>query len=238
MEGFYLLKPDMLRDKETIKYYLEYVNSNKYISMQNFYVIDDWITLSKILYEPDSNNLLINELKKIRKQLLATIKGYDIFHKPIIPSIPHDKIPEFHIKNTFNKYYDSYPYFAYYAISDKRKLQEKYFFYQIECGLQEKVVNRGKDVETYIARLDEEWKELKIISEELNTSMASYYSTMSKIIDLIWEAGSLAMPARGSAAGFLTCYLLEVTQIDPVPLGDYFPSWRHLNHQRGVELPD
>ena len=68
--------------------------------------------------------------------------------------------------------------------------------------------------------------------------MASYYSTMSQIIELIWQAGSLAMPARGSGAGFLTCYLLEVTQIDPVPLGDYMPSWRHLNHQRGVELPD
>lgn len=23
-----------------------------------------------------------------------------------------------------------------------------------------------------------------------------------------------------------------------MPLGDYMPSWRHLNHQRGVELPD
>lgn len=208
--------------------------------------VDDFYATAYLMDEEELRNYLhheftdeqINQMFKWSCELGERIKEYNIFHKPIIPSIPHDKIPEFHIKNTFNKYYDFYPYFAYYAISDKRNLQEKYFFYQIECGLQEKVVNRGKDVEKYIARLDEEWKELKIISDELNTSMASYYSTMSKIIDLIWEAGSLAMPARGSSAGFLTCYLLEVTQIDPVPLGDYFPSWRHLNHERGVELPD
>ena len=102
----------------------------------------------------------------------------------------------------------------------------------------DKVLNRGKEVEPYIQRLNEEWKELKIISDQLHTSMPSYYSTMTEIIELIWDAGSLSMPARGSAAGFETCYLLSITQIDPLPLGDYMPSWRHLNHMRGVELPD
>ena len=68
--------------------------------------------------------------------------------------------------------------------------------------------------------------------------MAVYYSTMSKNVELIWEAGSLSMPSRGSAMGYLTCYLLSVTQINPVPLGSEAPFWRHLSHERGVELPD
>ena len=110
--------------------------------------------------------------------------------------------------------------------------------YQVEQGLINKVVGKDKDIEKYIARCNEEWEELRIISEQLNTTMPSYYSTMSHVIDLIWECNSLVMPARGSAAGFATCYLLDITQIDPVPLGDYMPSWRHLNHQRGVELAD
>lgn len=166
------------------------------------------------------------------------IKEYNLFHDPIIPQIPVEHIPKnFKIKNTFKEYYEKYPTFGYYA-SSERILHEKYFFYQIEQGLIDKVLNQGEDIDKYIARLEEEWIELKIISEQLNTSMASYYSTMSQIIELIWEAGSLAMPARGSAAGFLTCYLLEITQINPVPLGEYFPSWRHLNHQRKAELPD
>lgn len=188
----------------------------------------------------DFNDKQINQMLEWSCELGQRIKGYELFHKPIIPQIPRWKLPSFTIKHTFNRFYNRYPYFGFYASSERLE-HEQYFFSQIENALENKIVaNKSKNnlLEKYIARLDEEWKELRIISEQLNTSMASYYSTMSKIIDLIWEAGSLAMPARGSAAGFLTCYLLEVTQIDPVPLGDYFPSWRHLNHERGVELPD
>lgn len=164
------------------------------------------------------------------------IREYDIRHDPIIPQVPLDKIPNFEIKHLFKDYYDAYENFGWY--SNRDEIHERLFFSQIEDGLQNKIVKQGKPLEKYIARLNEEWTELRIISEQLSTSMPSYYSTMSFIIDLIWDVGSLAMPARGSGAGFLTCYLLDITQIDPVPLGDYFPSWRHLNHLRGVELPD
>lgn len=166
------------------------------------------------------------------------VKEYNIFHDPIVPQVPKDKIPEsYQISHRYKEYYGKYSSFAHYSQVEDNPW-EKYFFYQIEQALYSKVERKGLDIEKYIARLDEEWKELIIISEQLNTSMASYYQTMSYIIDLVWEAGSLSMPARGSAAGFLTCFLLEVTQIDPVPLGSYFPSWRHLNHERGIELPD
>ncbi len=184
----------------------------------------------------DFNDAQIIQMFEWSLEVSKRIKGYNIKHNPIIPQLPTNKIPDFSIGHIFSAYYGKYPNFGWY--SNRPDIHEQYFFSQIERGLQEKIVNKNKPLEQYIARLDEEWKELKIISEQLDTSMASYYSTMSQIIELIWQAGSLAMPARGSGAGFLTCYLLEVTQIDPVPLGDYMPSWRHLNHQRGVELPD
>ena len=184
----------------------------------------------------DFNDAQIIQMFEWSLEVSKRIKGYNIKHNPIIPQLPTNKIPDFSIGHIFSAYYSKYPNFGWY--SNRPDIHEQYFFSQIERGLQEKIVNKNKPLEQYIARLDEEWKELKIISEQLDTSMASYYSTMSQIIELIWQAGSLAMPARGSGAGFLTCYLLEVTQIDPVPLGDYMPSWRHLNHQRGVELPD
>lgn len=183
----------------------------------------------------------IDQMFEWSRKLGERIGEYNIRHDPIIPQVPLEKLedfnPENQIKHCFKRWYENYPNFAFYSRND-RPFHERYFFYQIEQGLENKIYNKGKNIEQYIARLDEEWKELKIISEQLNTSMPSYYSTMSFIIDLIWDVGSLAMPARGSGAGFLTCYLLDITQIDPVPLGDYFPSWRHLNHLRGVELPD
>ena len=178
----------------------------------------------------------IDQMFKWSRELGERIGEYKIRHDPIIPQVPLDKIPDFEIKHLFKDYYGTYKNFGWY--SNRDEIHERLFFSQIEQGIQNKIVKRGKPLEKYIARLNEEWTELKIISEQLTTSMPSYYSTMSFIIDLIWDVGSLAMPARGSGAGFLTCYLLDITQIDPVPLGDYFPSWRHLNHLRGVELPD
>lgn len=158
---------------------------------------------------------------------------------PIIPQIPKEKIPDsFTIQHWFKEYYKNYPDFAYYALNKNNNKWEEYFFYQVEQGLKSKIVDKGKDLQLYIARLNEEFEQFRLISEQLNTSIPSYFSSMSKIIDLIWESNSLAMPARGSSAASLTNYLLEVTQIDPVPLGNYFPFWRFLSVERGTELPD
>lgn len=179
---------------------------------------------------------IVDKIIKWSAEIGDRVQGYNLKHKPIIPQIPEEKIPPFKIKHTFKDWYEKYPYFGYY--SNRPEIHEQYFFYQAECGLQEKVVDRGLDLETYIDRLNTEWRELKIISDDLDSPMAVYYSTMSKNIELIWEAGSLSMPSRGSAMGYLTCYLLSVTQINPVPLGSEAPFWRHLSHERGVELPD
>lgn len=183
------------------------------------------------------NDEQIDQMFAWSNEIRDRIKEYDLFHKPIIPQIPENKLPEFKTQHWFSNWYESYPNFAYYS-SDDRSEHEQYFFYQVECGLIDKVMNKGKDIEQYIKRLDEEFEQFRLISEQLETSIPCYFSSMSKIIDLIWEAGSLAMPARGSAAASLTNYLLEVTQIDPVPLGEYFPFWRFMNVERGVELPD
>ena len=80
MRGFYLLKPDMFTSQEALAYYMDYVKNNDNIKSTEFYEIPDWITLSKILYEPN-NNIPLEELKKIRMQMLVSIKGYDLFYK-------------------------------------------------------------------------------------------------------------------------------------------------------------
>lgn len=180
----------------------------------------------------------IDQMFEWSNEITSRIKGYDLFHKPIIPQIPVEKLPAFTIQHWYYKWYDKYPNFAYYSQPDRPK-HEQYFFHQIELGLRDKVENKDKDIETYVKRLDEEFEQFRLIGEQLDTSIPCYFSSMSKIIDLIWEAGSLAMPARGSSGACLTNYLLEVTQIDPVEVGeDYLPFWRFMNVERGVELPD
>ena len=170
----------------------------------------------------------IDQMFEWSNEIIGRIQGYDLFHKPIIPQIPVEKLPAFTIQHWYHKWYDKYPNFAYYS-QPERPQHEQYFFHQIELGLRDKVENKGKDIEAYIKRLDEEFEQFRLIGEQLDTSIPCYFSSMSKIIDLIWEAGSLAMPARGSSGACLTNYLLEVTQIDPVEVGeDYLPFWRFL----------
>ena len=179
----------------------------------------------------------ITQMFEWSNEITDRIEGYDLFHNPIIPQIPKEKIPAFTIQHWYCKWYDKYPNFAYYS-QPERIDHEQYFFHQIELGLRDKIEGQNKDIETYIKRLDEEFEQFRLIGDQLGTSFPCYFSSMSKIIDLIWEAGSLAMPGRGSSAASLTNYLLEVTQIDPVPLGNYMPFWRFQNIERGAELPD
>jgi hypothetical protein len=76
---FYLLKPDILNDKEALDYYYKYLESQNY-KIYDEYIINNWIELSKALYEPDSITD-IEMLKKLRKQMITTIKGYQLFYE-------------------------------------------------------------------------------------------------------------------------------------------------------------
>ena len=183
-------------------------------------------------FDEDTCNQLLENTKLIGDR----VEGYTLNKLPEIPRIPLDKIPPFTITNRFEPYYSKYPQFAHYSYT--KDYHEQYFFFQVEEALQKWVVDKGKDLDVYINRLDIEFNELKLVSDALESSMPCYYSTMSKIIDIVWESDSLCMAGRGSSCVFLLCYLLEITQIDPVPLGDYMPYWRHVSFERGIEIAD
>lgn len=77
----------------------------------------------------------------------------------------------------------------------------------------------------YLSRINDEAKELLEISKNLGITMSQYYNTMQKIIEVVWDEGnSIVGPARGSATGFLSCYLLDITQVDPIETN--LPYWR------------
>lgn len=179
----------------------------------------------------------IDKIFSNSNEIADRVNTYELEHMPIIPEIPEEKVPNFTIEHRYKQYYKKYEFFNHYACAKDK--QDQYFFYRIEQGLKKFIENNPvKNMETYIDRLNKEMKELKGLSEIFNSHMAAYYTTVSKIVEIIWESNSFCMPSRGSAFGYLTCYLLEITQIDPVPLGDYAPYWRHLSTERGIEIPD
>lgn len=167
------------------------------------------------------------------------VKEYDIFHNPIIPQIPIEKIPCFkHKSNFFNINLNDYPSLKFY--SQTQDYHEQYFYYQLKVGFKKHILNtdKAKDKLLYIQRIETELTELKKMSEALDTSMVCYYSTMSAMIDIMWNCDSIVGPGRGSSAAFVITYLLDITAIDPLPLGEYMPHWRHMSFERGAEIAD
>ena len=87
----------------------------------------------------------------------------------------------------------------------------------------------------YISRIETEADVLRFISGKLEDSLFAYFNTFKHYIDLFWDCGSIVGPGRGSATGFLSNYLLGITQLDPIRWN--LPYWRFLNKER-AELPD
>lgn len=157
---------------------------------------------------------------------------YDLQHDPIVPKFT---LPEFKLIGLFEQYYNDYSYIEKFAHS--HHIQDRFLLYQIEVGIQNKFIDKKIPYNAIeISRINTELEELWEISEILGIKMSSYYNTMRKIIDIMWEDGdSIVGPARGSVTGFFIAYLIDITQVNPIPWN--LPHWRHLNKYK-PELAD
>ena len=158
------------------------------------------------------------------RTILNKVEFYDLYQTQAIPTI--NLVPE-QINENEIKHYEFL-----YKMYQSSYEQDKYWIGRcVNQLIKKKLFNQE-----YLKRLDQEAKELWGISETLGLRMTSYYNTMAKIIEIVWDKGdSLVGVARGSATGFLSCYLLEITQLDPIKWN--LPHWRHLTATR-PELPD
>lgn len=83
MEVFNILKPDMIRNKEAMNFYFDYMLNRFGIDITKMYYIQDWILISKKIYELDvcDSKLLSQDIIEKRKKLLITILGYYLYYK-------------------------------------------------------------------------------------------------------------------------------------------------------------
>ena len=98
------------------------------------------------------------------------------------------------------------------------------------AGLEEKHLTSswlGNDI--YELRLMEE---IEIIRDK---KFAPYFLVVSNMINWAKKEGILVGPGRGSSAGSLLCYLLGITEIDPIEHGLLF--FRFINPERN-DFPD
>lgn len=84
-------------------------------------------------------------------------------------------------------------------------------------------------IEEYETRLDYELSVFK------KMEMSAYPAALLEIVDFAKSAGIPVGPGRGSVSGSLLCYLVGLTQVDPLRFGLLFE--RFLNPER-VSMPD
>jgi DNA polymerase-3 subunit alpha len=88
---------------------------------------------------------------------------------------------------------------------------------------------RGVKTDEYLARLEEE---LQVIGDK---KFGPYFLVVRSMIAWAKKEGIMVGPGRGSAAGSLLCYALEITDIDPIQHGLLF--FRFINPERN-DFPD
>ena len=86
----------------------------------------------------------------------------------------------------------------------------------------------------YGARVD---KEISIFTE---TGLSSYFLIVQDILQYARKSGYLTGPGRGSAAGCIVSYLMDITQIDPIPYNLIFERFYNAGRNAGgrVSMPD
>ncbi len=158
------------------------------------------------------------------QNLQKKINWFSLERKQIIPKVELPHIIKFAIPEP-----EKYPVLASLANSDEN--QERYWLNECIGSLYNKDLNKKE----YWERLETEADVIKTIGEKLNDCLFAYFNTFKHYIDLFWECGSIVGPGRGSSTGFLSNYLLGITQLDPIRWN--LPYWRFLNKER-AELPD
>lgn len=120
------------------------------------------------------------------------------------------------------------------SLFTSKEPQERQWINDVWDALADKIGYWGEH-EDYVARIQTEAEVIRYIGDRLGTCLFAYFNTFKHYIDLFWDCGSIVGPGRGSATGFLSNYLLGITQLDPMKWD--LPWWRFLNKER-AELPD
>lgn len=168
------------------------------------------------------------------KEIADKVEIYDLAHKQIIPRIQlPDESKWFYDEDIYNiaRRYEHIN-----EMINSDELYNRYLISQVLQGMKSKI--KKVDYKRTLERVNIECKEIIEISKSKDEPVSSYFTTMQKNIDIIWDdAQSIVGTSRGSAAGFIINYLLGITQINPLTQdGIEMPHWRFISGSR-PELP-
>ena len=196
--------------------------------------VDDFYEFSRLMESDEVIELLnlafedtnyVNEILDNTIEVQSKITSYSLENKQMIPKVPVKDYPKGYWDVDPNKW----P--ILHSLMNSDEIQERYWVTECFENLREKDLF----TQEYVDRIEIEADVIKDIGDKLNDCLFAYFNTFKHYIDLFWECGSIVGPGRGSSTGFLSNYLLGITQLDPIRWGIKY--WRFLNKER-AELPD
>ena len=196
--------------------------------------VDDFYEFARLMTTDESRSLLresfhdavIDTIFNNSLAMQNKITWFSLERKQTVPKV---EVTDYERGFAPSSWPDKYPVIC--SLIWSHDIQERYWVNECIKGLQEKNLYNDE----YLARLEIEADIIKFIGEKLDDCLFAYFNTFKHYIDLFWECGSIVGPGRGSATGFLSNYLLGITQLDPIRWD--LPYWRFLNKER-AELPD
>ena len=165
-------------------------------------------------------------------EIANKIEEYSLYHKEIVPKIKLEK--KFNCNPIIYESARKRDYISKFINSESE--QDKYYINGILNGLEKKISQDKWEI--YIDQINKEVAEVWEITQKIGNDLSSYFNTMAKVVDIMWNEGdSLVGVSRGSAGGFVSNYLLGITQMDPIKYGIENMYWRFIHRDR-PELPD
>ncbi len=199
---------DLKGERETDKFY-------RYTYFQTEEEVREYLGMCSNLTVADIDQAIKNTFVIADKCEFYSLKSHIA-----VPSIPFRTL---NWENNLHEY-DNFDMFYKFSHSDYEI--DRYFLYKIIKGFNEKVkqgILQGSQIE--LKRINTELYHVWEISEKIEQRLGNYFNTMQEILQKVWEV-SIVGPGRGSAAGFLINFILDITQVNPLTTPTPLPYWR------------
>lgn len=160
---------------------------------------------------------------------------YDLGQHTVIPTIPLP--PKWNYNNEVLRYVKQNDYPNIHTMLKSDNSYDKYLMKLAFDGVLERKIPKEEWNETF-KRLDLEMYELIGISKAKDAVVSSYFINTHKMLEIFWnEAECMTGCSRGSAAGWVLNYLLQICHQNPLKQPMEMPHWRFISAER-PDYPD
>ena len=149
---------------------------------------------------------------------------YDLAQHTVIPTIPLP--PKWNYNHDVLRFAKQNDFPNIHTMLNSDNSYDKYLMKLAFDGVIERKIPREEWYETF-KRLDLEMFELIGISKAKDAVVSSYFINTHKMLDIFWnEAECMTGCSRGSAAGWVLNYLLQICHQNPLKQPMEMPHWR------------